>query len=185
MTASVPPEGNPDPAREWPRPEVRGAIAPETTSDWSRKRLGAVLVATALAYPFYDYAVTRWLARLEMQAGMEVLRESLQTSAPRTAAEPRFATAEEIAARQARESAQNDALRLQRTAGVRVSGAIDAPVPIAIVEGIPPEGAAEAAEHICRLAAIRLGRELRGTTLRVQRDRGPDPATDAGFVVCE
>lgn len=170
-----------DPGQEWAAlpPSTRPSSAPP--SDWSRRRFAAVMITMALVFPFYEYAVGRWLAYRELKAGMETLRETMTNPAPANPSGPRFASAEEIAARQQ----QREALRLQRQAGVRVSGAIDAAMPIAVVDGIPPEGAAEAAERICAQAAARLGRSLRGVTLRVQLDRGPEPATDAGLVVCE
>lgn len=170
-----------DPGKEWAALPPRMPPPSAPLSDWSRRRFAAVMIAMALMFPFYEYAVGRWLAYHELNAGMEMLRETMTSPAPANASAPRFATAEEIAARQQ----QLDALRLQRQAGVHVSGAIDAAVPIAIVAGIPSEGAAEAAERICAQAAARLGRSLRGVTLRVQRDRGPEPATDAGVAICE
>lgn len=186
MTSPRARDDSADPGKEWAAlPPVSTRPPPLPASDWSRRRFAAVMIATALAFPFYEYAVGRWLANRELRTGMEALRETMTHPAPTTEAEPRFASAEEIATRQQQEAARLEALRWQRQSSVRVSGAIDGHVPIAIVAGIPPGGAAEAAERICAQTATRLGRSLRGLTLRVQRDRGPEPATDAGVVVCE
>ena len=71
-----------------------------------------------------------------------------------------------------------------RIAAVRVVGVIDGNPPIVVVENLPPEGAAEAAEYICAQAATWLRRNVAGTALRVTRDRGNRPGTEAGRIQC-
>jgi hypothetical protein len=74
--------------------------------------------------------------------------------------------------------------RQARIAAVRVVGVIDGNPPVVVVANLPPEGAAEVAERICAQAAAWLRRGVGGKSLRVNRDRGDRPGTDAGRVLC-
>jgi hypothetical protein len=86
-------------------------------------------------------------------------------------------------ARQAQ--SERAAFELQaRLAAVRVVGVIDGNPPTVVVDKLPPEGAAEVAERICAQAAVWLRRSVSGMPLRVMRDRGERPGTDAGRVLC-
>ena len=148
--------------------------------DWSRRRLGILMIAIALIAPFYGYFVwdQLWKAELralDRKAQLEGEALSAQMRANEIAIGNRFREARDVAA----------ARDLQRRVmAVRVGGVIDGNPATVIVEQLPPEGAAAAAEVICAQAGHWLRRTTRGSTLRVQRDRGNQPALDAGVVVC-
>ena len=141
--------------------------------DWTRRRLALIFILVALLFPFYQYAVQRELVRREL---LEVER----------AAEVAMRDAGQAAAASARQAQSERAARERqaRIAAVRVVGVIDGNPPIVVVEKLPPEGAAEADEYICAQAAVWLRRSVSGMPLRVTRDRGDRPGTDAGRVVC-
>ena len=153
---------------------------PASDPDWSRRRLGILMIAIALIAPFYGYFVwdQLWKAELralERKAEMEGKALSAQMRANEIAIGNRFREARDVAA-------VRDLQR--RVMAVRVVGAIDGNPAVVIVDHLPPEGAAEAADVICAQAGHWLRRATRGSTLRVQRDRGNQPALDAGVVVC-
>ncbi len=170
-----------DPAqtlRDW-SPAVR-VRPPEPTVDWSRRRVALFLVLIALLYPFYAAGVERLLLRMELERASREFE--------RVAAEARS----EIAAQQARQAEQLQAsetlaaeqdLRAQINA-VRVTGVLEGSPPSVVVDRIPPAGAAMAAAVICRQASALLRRPLQGETIRVMRDLGARPVSDAGKVIC-
>jgi hypothetical protein len=151
----------------------RGRPTLVLAEDWTRRRLALIGIVIALLFPFYQYAVQRELVRRELR---EVER----------AAEVAMRDAAQAAASSARQAHADRAARdlRARIAAVRVVGAIDGNPPIVIVENLPPEGAAAAAEYICAQAASWLRRKVAGTALRVTRDRGNRPGTDAGRIQC-
>jgi hypothetical protein len=153
--------------------EARGRPPRVIAEDWTRRRLALISIVVALLFPFYQYAVQRELARWELR---EVER----------AADAAMREAGQAAAANARQAQSERAAReLQaRIAAVRVVGVIDGNPPIVVVDQLPPEGAAEAAERICAQAAVWLRRSVKGLSLRVTRDRGDRPGTDAGRVLC-
>jgi type II secretory pathway pseudopilin PulG len=130
-------------------------------------------IVIALGFPFYQHAVQRELARRELQE-LERAAETAMREAGQAAA---------ASARQAQTERSARDLRT-RIAAVRVVGVIDGNPPSVVVENLPPEGAAEAAESICAQAARWLRRSVGGIPLRVTRDRGYQPATEAGRVLC-
>ena len=154
--------------------------APVIESDWSRRRLGVLVIVVALLAPFYGYFVWNQLMKAELramerEAQQEVEALSVQMRAAGVAAAER--------SRQLLDAAAAQDFR-RRVAAVRVVGAIEGNPAVVIVDHLPAEGAAEAADAICAQAAQWLRRATRGSTLRVQRDRGNQPAMDAGVVVC-
>lgn len=146
---------------------------PVAAEDWSRRRLAVIAIVIALLFPFYDYAVERELVRRELaeveRAAEIALRDARQASAARARQSDVERNARELRA---------------RAAAVRVVGVIDGNPPVVIVENLPPTGAAEVADTICAQAANGLRRKTDGIALRVTRDRGNQPGTDAGQVIC-
>ena len=151
----------------------RGRPTRVLAEDWTRRRLALIGIVIALLFPFYQHAVQRELVRLELR---EVER----------AAESAMRDAAQTAAASARQAHANRVARdlNARIAAVRVVGAIEGNPPIVVVENLPPEGAAEAAEYICAQAATWLRRKVAGSALRVTRDRGNRPGTEAGRIQC-
>ena len=151
----------------------RGRPTRVLAEDWTRRRLALIGIVIALLFPFYQHAVQRELVRLELR---EVER----------AAEAAMRDAAQAAAESARQAQADRVARdlKARIAAVRVVGVIDGNPPIVVVENLPPEGAAEAAEYICAQAATWLRRNVAGTALRVTRDRGNRPGTEAGRIQC-
>ena len=149
-------------------------------SDWSRRQLGVLVIVVALLAPFYGYFVWDQLLKAELRA---VEREAQQEAAALSAnvRANAFATGEGI--RRSLDAAAAQDLR-RRVAAVRVVGAIEGNPAVVIVDHLPAEGAAEAADVICAQGAHWLRRATRGLTFRVQRVNGKQPATDAGVVVC-
>jgi type II secretory pathway pseudopilin PulG len=169
------PQQDPDPRMaDWAEAlEARGRPAQVRTEDWTRRRLALIGIVIALLFPFYQHAVQRELARRELQE-LERAAEAAMRDAGQAAA---------ASARQAQ--AQRAARGLQaRLAVVRVVGVIDGNPPIAVVENLPPEGAAEAADYICAQAGAWLRRSVGGIPLQVTRDGGDRPGTDAGRILC-
>jgi hypothetical protein len=153
--------------------EARGRPPQKVAEDWTRRRMALIGIVVAVLFPFYQHGVQRELARWELRE-IESAAEATMREAGRAAA---------VSARQAREaSAARD--RQARLAAVRVVGVIDGSPPIVVVANLPPEGAAEVAERICTAATIWMRRSFDGMELRVTRDRGDQPGTDAGRVVC-
>lgn len=141
--------------------------------DWSRRRLAVIVIVIALLFPFYTHVVQRELVRRELaeaaRAADAALREAQQAAA---------ASARQAAA--LREAQDRRAM----IAAVRVVGVIEGNPPVVVVENLPPEGAADVAGAICAQAAASLGRRVDGMKLRVSRDHGNRPGTDAGLVIC-
>ncbi len=154
--------------------------APAVNPDWSRRQLGLVVIVIALLAPFYGYFVWTQLAKAELRA-ME--REAVQAAEVVSAQVRAEGIAAAERARKSFESGAAQDLR-RRVAAVRVVGAIEGDPAVVIVDRLPIEGAAEAAEVICAQSVHWLRRATGGSTLRVQRDNGKQPATDAGVVVC-
>lgn len=159
---------------------ARRQMPEPVAEDWSRRTLTLVVIAVALIWPVYNHVVEGWIARIELnQALREAERQIAQLQQETAVARG------ERAVQLRNEAAQAAARDLRtRVAAVRVVGAIDGPTPVVIVERLPAEGAAEAAEFICAQASGWLRRNIKGITLMVQRDRGSRPATDAGRVNC-
>lgn len=174
------------PPQSAPRPETdpvmgdwadalaaRGPPPPIRDPDWTRRRLGVIAIVIVVLFPFYQHLVQRELMRRELReierAAEAAMRESTQAAA--------------ASARQAHAERTERDWRA-RMASVRVVGVIDGNPPIVVVDKLPPEGAAEADKYICAQAAMWLRRSVSGMPLRVTRDRGDRPATDAGRVLC-
>lgn len=153
--------------------EGRRRPPPVPAQDWSRRRLAVIAIVIALLFPFYAHMVERELVRREMAEAQRAMEEGL-----RDAQQAAAASAREAAAR--REAAEWRA----KVAAVRVVGVIEGSPPVVVVENLPREGAAEVAGTICAQAAVALGRKIDGVVLRVNKDRGNRPGTDAGQVVC-
>lgn len=153
--------------------KARGRPTRVLAEDWTRRRLALIGIGIALLFPFYQYAVQRELLRLELREAERAAEAAMRDAAQAAAASARQAQADRVA---------RDLKA--RIAAVRVVGVIDGNPPIVVVENLPPEGAAEAAEYICAQAATWLRRNVTGTALRVTRDRGNRPGTEAGRVHC-
>lgn len=153
--------------------KARGRPTRVLAADWTRRRLALIGIVIALLFPFYQHAVQRELLRRELR---EVER----------AAEAAMRDVAQVAAASARQAHADRVARdlKARIAAVRVVGVIDGNPPIVVVENLPPEGAAEAAEYICAQAVTWLRRNVAGSALRVTRDRGNRPGTEAGRVHC-
>ena len=160
--------------------DPRRPITARSTTDWSRRKLAWIFISVALIWPFYSHLVENWISRIEMQIAMHQAEAQIAQMQQKAAS-----ASAELSAQLRAEAAQTAARDLRyRIAAVRVVGAIDAPTPVVIVDHLPVEGAAEAAETICAQASGWLRRSVKGTTLLIQRDRGQRPAADAGRVVC-
>ena len=151
----------------------RGRPTRVLAEDWTRRRLALIGIVIALLFPFYQYAVQRELVRRELREVERAAEAAMRDAAQAAAASARQAHADRVA---------RDLKA--RIAAVRVVGVIDGNPPIVVVENLPPEGAAEAAEYICAQAATWLRRNVAGTALRVTRDRGNRPGTEAGRIQC-
>ena len=139
----------------------RGRPTRVLAEDWTRRRLALIGIVIALLFPFYQHAVQRELVRRELREVERAAEAAMRDAAQAAAASARQAHADRVA---------RDLKA--RIAAVRVVGAIDGNPPIVVVENLPPEGAAEAAEYICAQAATWLRRNVAGMALRVTRDRG-------------
>lgn len=153
--------------------EAHGPPPRVTVEDWTRRRLVLTGIVIALLFPFYQYYVQRELMRWELREIERAAEAAMREAGQAAAASTRQAQAD----RAARE--------LQaRISSVRVVGVIDGNPPIVVVDRLPPEGAAEADGFICAQAAVWLRRRVDGLPLRVTRDRGYWPGSDAGQVLC-
>lgn len=172
-----------DPAQSLQDWAERGPIRhlpPAPPPDWSRRQLAVLMVVIALLFPFYSYFVQRELMELEMEAAARELETAAAAERQRLAQQQAQAAGQRAANQQ--RAAAEDLQR--RIAAVRVKGAMEGRPPTVLAVDIPPEGAAVADAVICRQAAAYLRRPLRGETLKVLRDRGGKPASEAGLVVC-
>ena len=156
----------------------RGRPAPSsgTAEDNAESRfwIGVVLfLAVAAAYPWYSYWVNAFLLTHQLKvAGQEVSR---QLDSATKEMEQAFAAAR---------AQQQQTARRQRVAQVRVLGALPSRKgPIVIVE-LGQTSLFEATDVICREAGGMMGMAVTGSSLRVQRYRGNEPALDVGTIYC-
>lgn len=149
--------------------------------DWTRRQLGALVIVIALLWPFYAHLVERILVRVEMALVQEQLAADLEAAAQQARASGAAAAARQQAERDAAAAMAKQA----RINSARVIGVMDGQVPVLIVERLPPEGAAESGVTLCAQASRWLRRDLRGVTVRVQRDQGSLPASEAGWLHCD
>ncbi len=156
----------------------RGRSAPPsgTAEDNAESRfwIGVVLfLAVAAVYPWYSYWVNAFLLTHQLKvAGQEFSR---QLESANKEMEQAFSAAR---------AQQRQTAHRQRIAKVRVLGALPSRKgPIVIVE-LGQTSLSEATDAICREAGGMLGMSVTGTSLRVQRYRGNQPALDIGTVYC-
>jgi ribosomal protein S12 methylthiotransferase accessory factor YcaO len=72
----------------------------------------------------------------------------------------------------------------QRVAGVRVMGVSSGGDLPTVLVSLSNSNAYEAERTICQQAGAWLNKNVSGTTLRLQRHRGNQPAADAGEITC-
>ena len=154
----------------------RSGPPPGTAEDNAESRfwIGIVLfLAVAAVYPWYSYWVNAFLLTHELKvAGREISR---QLESATKEIEREFAAAQ---------AQQQQTARRQRVEKVRVLGAIPSRKgPIVIVE-LGRTSLSEATDAVCREAGGMLGMAVTGTSLRVQRYRGSQPAMDIGTIHC-
>lgn len=132
-----------------------------------------VFVLVALLFPWYAY---------------EVVSYSIERDATRALNEFGIETQKQVdAANKEAERQHSAALELQqrqRVADVRVMGVSSgADLPIVLV-ALGNSNTYEAEKTICKQAGTWLNKNVSGTTLRLQRHRGNQPAVDAGEITC-
>ena len=165
--------GTGDANRQYIANRVRTRREPGIVRDY-RFGIGvAVFLAVALAYPWYDYAVSAYLLKRDLEdAALEFTKaseEGLREIRKQTA--------------QAAEASRRDEQR-RRVGKVRVKGVSDGPTGHVVIVDLGAASVVESEEAICRQAEAWLRRDLADTALAVQRYRGNAPALDAGIVVC-
>jgi hypothetical protein len=154
----------------------RAASGPGTPDDNADARFWIwifVFLFVAAAYPWYSYWVNAHLLARDLQRAGEEIGRQLEASDA------------EMQRQAAQLRDQNiEAARRARLAAVRVVGAFPGQGgPIAIVH-LGSAQVREASPVICREAGAMMGRSLVGEMLRIQRERGDQPAVDIGNLHC-
>jgi hypothetical protein len=132
-----------------------------------------VFVSAALLFPWYayevvSYSIERDATRALNEFGMETQK---QVEAANKEAERQHSAALEFQQR-------------QRVAGVRVMGVSSGGDLPTVLVSLGNSNTYEAERTICKQAGAWLNRNVSGTTLRLQRHRGNQPAADAGEITC-
>lgn len=158
-----------------PQPASVAARGPWTGYFWMGV---AILIAVALAYPFYAHEIQRRLAARDVAAAVKpVTPPAAAPVRAMTAAEERQAV---IAARDAAAPVPAESQQ-----GVRVMGTTFAGKNRAVIVQMGQASLAESKTSLCTQAANLFREDLSGVRLSVQRDRGTQPAEEAGTVTCD
>lgn len=168
-----PEPGSRDANRQYFANRIRARREPGIVRDY-RFGIGiAVFLAVALVYPWYDYAVSAYLLKRDLEeAAVEIAKageEGLRDMRKQTA--------------QAAEASRREEQR-RRVGKVRIKGVSDGPTGHVVIVDLGAASVLESEKTICRQTEAWLRRNLADTTLVVQRYRGNAPAIDAGVVVC-
>lgn len=156
------------------RPKASGYRAPPVDAAQTRFVTGVVvLVLIALAYPWYSYRVTTWLAARDLQAATAEMTRQANAASERMN--------QQI---QAQRTRQQVADTRRRIAAVRMMGATPSRNGPVVIVRMEQASLAEAEAEICRQAARWLGGPVDGKVLRVQRYRDRAPALDIGGIAC-
>lgn len=132
-----------------------------------------VFLAVAAVYPAYSYWVQSRLVAAELDAAAKQLKTQAAAESARMQRQV-----------QAMDARNRAVAQRQRVAGVRVVGAsLNDGAPVVIVQ-LGGASLSEAKQTICLQAASRLGRPMRGMSLRVLRDEGRGPAVTSGTLHC-
>jgi len=132
-----------------------------------------VFILVALLFPWYAYEVVSYSLERDTikalnQFGIETQRQIDEVNKENQ--KRRVATAEHL-------------LR-QRIARVRVMGVSSGGDIPTVLVSLGNSNIYEADIVICKQAALWLGRNIDGSTLRIQKHRGNQPAQDAGEITC-
>lgn len=159
---------------DWVAALDRGHTLPSgqaEAADWSRRRLGILICVVALIFPVYSYLVQRAFLRAEASAAQEAMNQELRRLSEETM--------------QTRQAPPAPAFTSPRPPPpVRVVGIIDGPQPTAIAK-LHGRSPSEIAPSLCAQAEQWLQRDLSDQHIRIQEDRGDQPAQNAGVVWCE
>lgn len=132
-----------------------------------------VFVSVALLFPWYAY---------------EVVSYSIERDATRALNDFGIETQKQVEAEnkeaERRHSAALDFQQRQRVAGVRVMGVSSGGDLPTVLVSLGNLNTYEAERTICQQAGTWPNKNVSGTTLRLQRHRGNQPAADAGEITC-
>ncbi len=168
------PDDKQDPNIDWQDLSFRRRSRISQTATDHRFSIGlGVFVLVALLFPWYAY---------------EVVSYSLERDTTRALNEFGIETQKQTDELNKKAQRQSDAyaeqLKRQRIAGVRVMGvSAGGDLPTVLVS-LGTSNTSEADIAICQQAAAWLGRNVAGSTLRIQKHRGNQPAQDAGEITC-
>lgn len=143
-----------------------------------------IFIFVAFVFPWYAYAVvSHLLARDTTKALNEFgIERQKQIDEANTESQRQHAASAEYQQRQ--RSATSELQLRQRVAGVRVMGVSSGGDLPTILVSLGNSNTYEAERTICNQAGAWLNKNVSGTTLRLQRHRGNQPATDAGEITC-
>ena len=168
------PDDKHDPSIDWQDLSFRRRSRISESATDHRFTIGLVVfILVALLFPWYAYEVVSY--SLERDATKALNQFGIETQsqidkANKESQKLRAATAEYQ-------------LR-QRIAGVRVMGVSTGGNLPAVLVSLGTSNTYEANIAICQQAAAWLGRNVAGSTLRIQKHRGNQPAQDAGEITC-
>jgi len=175
------PEVKHDPNIDWQDLSFRRRSRISESASDHRFAIGlGVFIFVALLFPWYAYEVvsyslerdaTKALNQLgiEAQKQTDIMNEQIYQMDKQAKAQ-RVANAEQ--------------LKRQRIADVRVVGVSTGGNLPTVLVSLGTSNTFEANIAICQQAAAWLGRNVAGSTLRIQKHRGKQPAQDAGEITC-
>ena len=140
-------------------------------TEWSRRHLGLLVCVVALIFPIYSYLVQREMVRAETAAAQEAMEEELRRLSDELARTTRTVRPPPATSRR------------PPPPPVRIVGVIDGTQPTAIAQ-LHGRSPSEVAPSLCVQAEQWLKRDLADQHIRIQEDRGDQPAQNAGVVWC-
>ena len=159
----------------------RRARISESSGNDPRFVIGLVVfVSIALLFPWYAYEVVSYSLERDATKALNefgaVLDESNKESERQRAASVKY--------QQRQSNAAAEQQLRQRVAGVRVMGVSSGGDLPTVLVSLGNSNTYEAERAICQQAGAWLNKNVSGTTLRLQRHRGNQPAADAGEITC-
>ncbi len=173
-----------DPAKDWSQLSFQRRRMNQGENDpaWTRFWLGFIFfVIVALAYPWYEYQVNKWLLAKDLEVVTEELSEQADAAQRKLSAQMRNAQEQSrLAQVQMREQQQR-----RRLAKIKVMGTSGTGARLVMIVEMGNTDLPEAHDTICRQARVLFGHDFGGQPLRIQKYRGNQPAVDIGSINCE
>jgi hypothetical protein len=179
------PNDKQDPNIDWKDLSFRRrARSSESSSDRRFAISLGVFVLVALIFPWYAYEVVSYSIERDASKALNQFGVETQKQIDEINEESQRQHVASVEYQERQRNATAEFQLRQRVASVRVMGVSSGGDLPTILVSLGNSNTYEAESTICKQAGAWLNKNVSGTTLRLQRHRGNQPAADAGEITC-